>query len=470
MQPLNDSFSMSSLADLCGRSGRRRRARRARLQLLQPGTRCPASSPQYVQYDSGNPGYDTDWNNFAPNVGVAWRPNVQDGWLRTLLGDPEQATVRAGFSIAFTRERMDRFTDLYSANPGAAINANRTGNQGNLVLRRRELADAPAASAAASARRRFPTPPGVSADAVARQRRRHQHLRSGDQGADTRSWSVGLQRALSRDMAIEVRYVGTRLHERLDDRELERDQHLRERLPGRVQGGAGEPARARRRRLRRRRRIRARSPIAAPGTGTSPLPTYLAYFSRAPGVAGRRSRPRTPSDATSRNSAWTGHLGEYEPDPLDAAQRPAHQRDVPRQRARRRAAGELLRPQPRRRSGEHHAWTRRATKYDALQIDFRRRLSRGLTVSANYTYAQTYETDLDTVAPRSRLHPRPTTACRTRCKTDVELRGAGRPRPALRRRHEPVAERRSSATGSSRARAGSRCATSASTSIARSSG
>ena len=46
---------------------------------------------------SGNPGYETDWNNFAPNVGAAWRPNVQDGWLRTLLGDPDQATVRAGY-------------------------------------------------------------------------------------------------------------------------------------------------------------------------------------------------------------------------------------------------------------------------------------------------------------------------------------------------------------------------------------
>ncbi len=28
------------------------------------------------------------------------------------------------------------------------------------------------------------------------------------------------------------------------------------------------------------------------------------------------------------------------------------------------------------------------TKYDALQIDFRRRLSRGLTASVNYTYAR----------------------------------------------------------------------------------
>ena len=212
--------------------------------------RSPAAVPQYVQYDSGNPGYDTDWNNFAPNVGAAWRPNVQGGWLRTLLGDPEQATVRAGYSMAFTRERMDRFTNLYSANPGAAINANRTGNQSNLVLPGESWPitlsqTEPARSAV------VPRQPGVSADAVARQRRRHQHLRSGDQGAEHALLERRLPaRDLGRDMAVDVRYVGTRLVERLDDRELERDQRLRERLPRRVQAGAGQPARARRGRLR----------------------------------------------------------------------------------------------------------------------------------------------------------------------------------------------------------------------------
>ncbi len=133
MKPLNDSFSMSTFADLCGRSGLGSGPGGRGCNFFQPGA-LNGISPQYVQYDSGNPGYDTDWNNFAPNVGGAWRPNVQDGWLRTILGDPEQATIRAGYSVAFTRERMDRFTGLYSANPGAAINANRTGNQSNLVL------------------------------------------------------------------------------------------------------------------------------------------------------------------------------------------------------------------------------------------------------------------------------------------------------------------------------------------------
>ena len=34
----------------------------------------------------------------APSVSVAWRPNVQSGFMRTILGDPEQATLRGGYS------------------------------------------------------------------------------------------------------------------------------------------------------------------------------------------------------------------------------------------------------------------------------------------------------------------------------------------------------------------------------------
>ena len=51
--------------------------------------------PTYQRFEPGSADYDTDWNNLGPNVGFAWRPNVQQGWLRSLLGDPEQATICA---------------------------------------------------------------------------------------------------------------------------------------------------------------------------------------------------------------------------------------------------------------------------------------------------------------------------------------------------------------------------------------
>ena len=393
MQPGNDSFSMSTFADLCGRSGLGDGPGGRGCNFFQPGA-LNGISPTYVQYNSGNPGYDTDWNNFAPNVGAAWRPNVQDGWLRKLLGDPDQATIRGGFALAYTRERMDRFTGLYSANPGAAINANRTGNQNNLVLpgetwpvtlsQQNRLGPPPIPETPA-----YPLVPSlVNGDDI-------NIFDPAIRVPYTKSWSIGLQRSISKDMAIDVRYVGTRLMngwttENWNEINIVENNFLDEfklaqaNLRAHVAAGCGttgNPA--------------CSFAYRGPGTGTSPLPTYLAYFARIP--ASRASDPASYTGVTQfTNSAWTGHLGEYEPDPLDAGN-DLHANATFRANAL--AAGLpanffVLNPDV-----DQANITRAAaqTKYDALQIDFRRRLARGLSVSANYTFAYTYETDLDTV-------------------------------------------------------------------------
>ncbi len=107
-------------------------------------------------------------------------------------------------------------------------------------------------------------------------------------------------------MAFEVRYVGNRNTQRLDDRELEREETLFENgFIDEFKARAGEPRAPRRAGLRRDRRCTFA--YRGPGTGTSPLPTYLAYFSGAERGAGRR-RGAT-SSANFRNTAWTGHLG-----------------------------------------------------------------------------------------------------------------------------------------------------------------
>ena len=82
-------------------------------------------TPEYVLYSADTKGYNTDFNNIAPNIGIAWRPNVQDGFLRKLLGDPELATINAGCTRSFNRERLDRFLTVYNGNPGQTIPATR---------------------------------------------------------------------------------------------------------------------------------------------------------------------------------------------------------------------------------------------------------------------------------------------------------------------------------------------------------
>ena len=47
---------------------------------------------------------------------------MQGGFLRTLLGDPEQATVRAGYAMSYNQERIDRFENSVATNPGGLVN------------------------------------------------------------------------------------------------------------------------------------------------------------------------------------------------------------------------------------------------------------------------------------------------------------------------------------------------------------
>lgn len=46
--------------------------------------------------------YDQDWNNFAPNVAVAWAPNFKGGLLKKIFGE-NKSTFRGGFRMVYDR-------------------------------------------------------------------------------------------------------------------------------------------------------------------------------------------------------------------------------------------------------------------------------------------------------------------------------------------------------------------------------
>ena len=100
-----------------GRGAWRARTAISSMPSAQSGVLIPA----YDRFEAGMPAHKTNWLDLAPNAGVAWRPNVQNGWLRTLLGDPDQATVRAGYALSYNQERIDRFTVNAGSNPGGTV-------------------------------------------------------------------------------------------------------------------------------------------------------------------------------------------------------------------------------------------------------------------------------------------------------------------------------------------------------------
>ena len=377
--PVTNTWSTTTLADLCGASGIGSGPGGRQCNLFKPGE-MPAGAnfvPTYQRFEPGDPGYETDWNNFAPNVGFAWRPNVQNGWLKTLLGDPEQATLRAGYSITYGFERMDRFTGLYGGNPGGTTVATRNygtgfplvpaGQTGPVLYRDRSLLGPPP----------FITEPVYPIAATAAD-----SVNLFDPNIKTpyvHQYSAGFQRSIGKDMAFEVRYVGNRnmnawTNENWNAEEtifengfIDEFRLAQQNLLANVAAGRGGTFR-----------------YFGPGTGTSPLPTYLAYFSGvSPANAGD---PTRYTSSNFSNSAWTGHLGQYEPDPADAAN-DLHGSTVFRGNAV--TAGLprnffVMNPAI---GAANITRSLAGTRYNALQLDLRRRLSQGLLVNMNYTYA-----------------------------------------------------------------------------------
>ena len=383
--PLTNTWSRASLEDVCGMSGIGSGPAGRECNLFKPGTLAGGADfvTTYERFTPGTNAYKVDWNNLAPNVGIAWRPDVERGVLRTLLGDPEQATVRAAYSVSYVLERLDRFFAQYSLNPGGETAATRnytTGfplGPGPVLLRDRNRLGAPAFDTAPQYPIRAKTADPVNILAPDLETPRVQ------------SFSVGLQRSIGQDTAVEVRYVGNRLgsswatedwnEEVLFENgfidEFRRAQaNLASHVAAGCQGGCSFAYRG-------------------PGSGTSPLPIYLAYFQ---GLNASRATDETAYGSTFRNPAWTAHLGYHEPDPDDAAN-DLHAN--PTFRANAIAAGlapNFFEMNP---SVAAANVTRSAasSRYDSMQLEMRRRLAQGLLLSANYTYARRYETALQSV-------------------------------------------------------------------------
>jgi hypothetical protein len=393
-------YSMNTFADLCGVSGPGNGPQGRGCNLFNPGVfNAGGKVPTYQQYAGGQPGYGTAYDNFAPNVGVAWQPSVRDGWLRTLLGDPDQATVRASYGVAYNSDGLSFFRDVYNANPGSTVSTTRSaastqfplvppGQRWPVLLRETDRLG-PSAG--------LPTEP-IYPMAI--------NFNNGVNLLDpqfrtplTRSYSVGLQRSLGSLMALEVRYVGTRLVDGtinenwnarnftsngfLDEFKLAQ-QNLQVAI-GQGCGQAGRPA--------------CSFAYQGPGTGTHPLPIYLANFNGTPRAQAGEASRYTGTNWT--NTARLDELAARNPSPQNAVNSLYGNATF---RTNLEAAGLprnffVLNPDA---NNAVITTNGRFTRYDSLQLNLRRLLSGGLTLDANYTYSKRTDSRLDDLrVPRS---------------------------------------------------------------------
>jgi hypothetical protein len=63
---------------------------------------------------------------------VAWTPSAKGGLLKRIMGNDGDTVLRAGFTMAFSRQGMNQFSNVLNGNPGLTITANRNETLGNL--------------------------------------------------------------------------------------------------------------------------------------------------------------------------------------------------------------------------------------------------------------------------------------------------------------------------------------------------
>jgi hypothetical protein len=370
--PQNDNLSTTTVNDLYGISGVG--------NVFKPGT-LTSQVPQFTQFKNGSKAFNTYLGNFAPSLGVAWTPNWKDGVLGRVFGNGGQSVIRGGFSIAYNREGIGDIIGTLTGNPGGTLTSTRSIANNNLVGG--SLGALPVLLSQTS-RLGAPTIPGAPSYPLS-------NLPGGYLITDAASiydpnyrlpyvmsWSFGLQRELTRSMALEVRYVANRgLQQRtsfnLNEVNLVENGFLNEfklaqaNLQANIAAGRGNNFR-----------------YFGAGTGTAPLPTILSYFSG-------KVDPNVAANYNSSLFANTTFLNPLAVQNAAPATFATSLYNNANQRANALAAGlpaNFFLVNPNLQGGASFTGNGGHTYYDSGVVELRRRMSNGLLVQGSYVFAR----------------------------------------------------------------------------------
>ncbi|HET8549555.1 MAG TPA: carboxypeptidase regulatory-like domain-containing protein [Bryobacteraceae bacterium] len=170
--------------------------------LFRPGV-LAGTVPQFNILEAGAGAYRTYWKNVQPSVGIVYSVPALPSLLRWFSGRGGKAVVRSGYSIATVREGMNTFVNILGSNQGRTLSLTvnpdnfpaEFGPPGSVWFR-----DGRFPSRSFRQKPAFPLPvsPGNSVNEF------DDDLRMGY----VQSWSFSIQRELTRDMVLDVRYVG----------------------------------------------------------------------------------------------------------------------------------------------------------------------------------------------------------------------------------------------------------------------
>jgi hypothetical protein len=384
--PSTSLMSNVSMASICGMSGTGSGSTAFnRCNVLNPTASGGVATPQFDQFKAGTTGYKTDWNNVGPSLSIAWRPNVQSGFLRALLGDPEQATLRAGYAIAFDRAALTQFTGQYGNNNGSQLTLTRNASSGLvpageswpvLLSQSNRLY-----TASFNPDPTYPIP--VRAGRVDTLYTFAPDIKIGR----VQNWNIAFARSISKDMAIELRYIGnvgdhewaTINYNTIRGENLAANGFMNEFKLAMANLAANNAAGG--------SRLGSFAYFGS-GTGTNPLPIYLAYLNGSRDATNPAAY--TGGSATWSSSTVASRLVGTNPNPVTAAVT-----DLDGTASRRTNAALAGYPAnffiPNPAVGTDSVYESAGiSKYGALQVELRRRLSHGFSASINYQWAFPY--------------------------------------------------------------------------------
>jgi hypothetical protein len=373
----NSSYTTATLDDLWGVSGPG--------NLFRPGT-LAGRPTQFIQMKEGTGAYNTNYKNFAPSLGFAWRIDSKYGWLKKIAGEG-QTVVRAGYSIAYNRQGIGDFRGLAAANPGITITTNRSVTLNNLgalpvLFREKDRLGPPAFLTT-------PTYPLVG-DPFVQATNSVNVYDPNIKIPYSQSWTFGIQRELGQNTAIEFRYVGARNLRGWTTYDLNSVEF------NIAENGLLNEFKLAQANLQANKAAGRGNTFAYTGApGTSPLPITLAFFSGRP--ASDAGAPGNYTSTNFTNATFLNALAVNNPNVCCGTSSYAGALDnngTFRSNAFDMTKGNLqanlFLTNPGLRGGANFTGNGGYSRYDALQIDLRRRLAKGLQVQANYQFAKAF--------------------------------------------------------------------------------
>lgn len=395
IQAINDTYAGVSYAGLFGESGLNNFLPNcANTVTCTPGAALAGTPSQYTAFPTGTKAYNQEFGTFLPSFGLVYSPNFRSGLLKRAMGASGQTVIRLGFSMASVREGTNVFQSIVGANPGGTITTNRNITLGNLspgtYLRQGPFAQPT-----------FPSAPvypntGVLTDSV---NAFNPDIKTGY----VESWTVGIQRELDANNVIEVRYVGNRGHRlwrqydlngnlsftngtftQLNVRNnglLQEFSLAQQNLLANIQAGRGVQFR-----------------YQGPGTGTSPLPILYGYLQgQSQANAGNCTSIATCNTLYGSTNfaaaAFFNPLNPLNSNPLALALQLAgsafnNRRTTVAQGGLGLFPANMFLINPGKQGGAFVVDNGAQSYYDAVTVEFRRRLTRGLLVQSSYTFGK----------------------------------------------------------------------------------